>query len=60
MQPCHHLISNLVYSASGDAVDSLVVEGNIVMEKRRVEQEKEILKEASKRAQRIYELSRKK
>jgi len=51
MQPCHNLLSNLVYSASGDAVDSLIVNGRLLMEHRRVAGESQILQEAAKRAE---------
>lgn len=50
MTPCYNLLSNLVYSASGDAVDSLIVQGRVVMEHRKVTGEEEILRAASESA----------
>lgn len=50
MTPCHHLVSNLVYSASGDAVDSLIVEGKVLMEHRQVPGEETILQAARESA----------
>lgn len=44
LTPCHDLISNLVYSANGSCVDTLISNGKIVMEKRIVDDEKDILK----------------
>jgi cytosine/adenosine deaminase-related metal-dependent hydrolase len=37
-QPCHqgYEVTNLVYSASGDSVDTVIIDGNIVMENRKI------------------------
>jgi cytosine/adenosine deaminase-related metal-dependent hydrolase len=37
-QPCHHgyEVTNLVWSASGDSVNTVLIDGNIVMENRKV------------------------
>lgn len=48
MQPCHNLLSNLVYSASGAVVDTTVVDGKVLMLHRHVEGEEEILDQAQK------------
>lgn len=45
MTPCHNLISNVIYAANGNAVDTTIVDGRILMEGRKVEGEKEILNE---------------
>ncbi|MDI6917258.1 MAG: amidohydrolase [Thermoplasmatales archaeon] len=46
--PCHDLISDLVYSANGSAVDTTICNGKILMENRKVEGEEEILEKAKK------------
>ena len=32
MQPCHHLLSNWVYAAGGSCIDTVICDGNILME----------------------------
>ncbi len=54
--PGHNLISNLVYSCHGDCVTDVVCAGKILMRNRKVEKEKEIIKEAAKRAKRLFNL----
>ncbi|MBF0448254.1 MAG: amidohydrolase [Magnetococcales bacterium] len=49
--PDHDLVSNVVYSATGHVVDTVVIDGRIVMENRHIEGEEEVLKEASQRAE---------
>jgi 5-methylthioadenosine/S-adenosylhomocysteine deaminase len=44
--PNHNLISNIVYSANGSCVDTVVCDGAILMEGRRVEGEEEITAKA--------------
>lgn len=51
--PNHNLISNVVYSASGSCVDTVICDGKILMEHGRVEGELEILEGARKVAQDI-------
>ncbi|MCX7778835.1 MAG: amidohydrolase [Patescibacteria group bacterium] len=51
--PRHHLISNLVYSASSDCVSDLICHGKILMRERRVEKENEIIKNSQKIAGRL-------
>lgn len=49
--PNHNLISNLVYSASGSCVDTVICDGRILMRNGHVEGEDEIMKGAVKTAQ---------
>jgi 5-methylthioadenosine/S-adenosylhomocysteine deaminase len=51
--PNHNLISNIVYSANGSCVDTVLCDGEILMEGRRVEGEEEITEKAQEVA---YEL----
>lgn len=48
MTPNFNLISNLVYSANGNCVDTLICDGKILMENRHVPGEEEILKQATR------------
>ncbi|MCK5199701.1 MAG: amidohydrolase family protein, partial [Spirochaetales bacterium] len=41
--PSHNLISNLVYSANGACVDTVICDGEILMENRKVKDEDEII-----------------
>ena len=41
--PSHNLVSNLVYSANGSCVDTVICDGEIIMENRLVRDEKEII-----------------
>ncbi|MBF0456104.1 MAG: amidohydrolase [Magnetococcales bacterium] len=50
MTPHHDFISNVVYSATGAVVDTVIVDGKVLMENRHIEGEEEILQEASARA----------
>ncbi|MEM3506424.1 MAG: amidohydrolase [Candidatus Bathyarchaeia archaeon] len=51
LTPCFNPISNLVYAAQGSDVDTVIIDGKVVMRKRRVltMDEKKILKEAEKK-----------
>lgn len=51
--PNHNLISNIVYSANGSCVDTVICDGKILMDGRRVEGEEEIKSKVSEVA---YEL----
>jgi len=51
--PNHNLISNIVYSANGSCVDTVICDGRILMENRKVEGEEEIKEKAERVA---YEL----
>ncbi len=44
LAPNHNLISNLVYSANGSCVDTVICDGRILMQNRKVDGEEEILK----------------
>ncbi|MDA3927888.1 MAG: amidohydrolase [Prolixibacteraceae bacterium] len=50
MVPNFNLISNLVYSANGNVVDTLICDGKLLMENRKVEEEETILFNANKTA----------
>jgi len=45
--PNHNLISNLVYSANGSCVDTVICDGKVLMKGRRVEGEDEIIRKAN-------------
>jgi 5-methylthioadenosine/S-adenosylhomocysteine deaminase len=47
MTPNFNLISNLVYSANGSCIDTVICDGKILMEKRHVPGEEEIMKKAN-------------
>ncbi len=53
MVPGHNLISDLVYSASGAVVDTTIVAGKVLMHKRQVEGEAEIIAAAKDAAHRL-------
>jgi 5-methylthioadenosine/S-adenosylhomocysteine deaminase len=47
MTPNFHLISNLVYSANGSCIDTVICDGKILMENRHVQDEEEIIRKAN-------------
>jgi 5-methylthioadenosine/S-adenosylhomocysteine deaminase len=47
LTPSHNLLSNLVYAANGSCVDTVIVDGRVLMRNRVVEGEEEILEKAS-------------
>jgi len=53
MTPLHNLESNLVYSAGGGCVDTVICDGSIVMESGIVEGEEEVIEKAGKAAMRL-------
>lgn len=53
MVPVHNLVSNLVYSASGAFVDTVICDGRILMEHGHVEGEEEIIRQAREAAERL-------
>lgn len=53
MVPVHNLCSNLVYSASGAFVDTVICDGRILMQNGYVEGEEEIIKQAKAVATRL-------
>ncbi len=48
LNPNHNLISNIVYSCNGSCVDTVICDGKLLMQNRRVESEEEILEKAKK------------
>lgn len=57
--PHHNLISNLVYSATSEVIDTTICDGVILMKNRIVKGEEEIIKMANKVAQRLVAEHRK-
>jgi len=55
MTPVHDLVSNVVYAATSDCVDTVVCDGRVVMEGRRVPAEDEILEKAAAFAAKLAE-----
>ena len=51
--PNHNLISNIVYSANGSCVDTVICDGEILMEERKVKEEEEIKEKAQEVAYEI-------
>ncbi|GAD06715.1 5-methylthioadenosine/S-adenosylhomocysteine deaminase [Porphyromonas crevioricanis] len=59
MVPCHNLVSNLVYSASGSAVvDTTIVDGRILMLHGKIEGEDEIIDKAAEVAYKLIAKAR--
>jgi 5-methylthioadenosine/S-adenosylhomocysteine deaminase len=55
MTPTHDLVSNVVYAAGSDCVDTVLCDGRVVMEGRRVPGEAEILENAAREAAKLVE-----
>lgn len=53
LNPCHHLVSNWVYSADSSSIHSVVCNGEFVMENHRVDGEEDIVREAELCAKRL-------
>ncbi len=53
MVPNHNFISNLVYSANGSCVDTVICDGSILMNGRVVKDEEMILEKAARHAERL-------
>lgn len=53
LQPGHHLISDVVFAASGDCVSDTICNGKILMRDRKIKGEEEIIKQAAKRAKNL-------
>lgn len=51
--PNHHFVSNLVYAANGSCVDTVICNGKILMQNRKVGAEEEILKQVRERARKF-------
>ncbi|MCD6229958.1 MAG: amidohydrolase [Candidatus Diapherotrites archaeon] len=47
LNPNYNLVSNLVYSATGDCVDTVICDGRVLMHGRKVKGEKEILRKVN-------------
>ena len=60
MTPCHDLVSNVVNSANGSAVNTLLVDGKILMRNRKVPGEEAILAEARQYTERLFLKSKQK
>lgn len=54
MEPLHNLTSNLVYSAHGSVVDSVVCAGRVLMRHREIDGEEEIVAAARAAAARLF------
>ncbi len=48
MTPCHNLVSNWLYSAESSLIDTVICNGNILMQHRHVQGEEEILERAAR------------
>jgi 5-methylthioadenosine/S-adenosylhomocysteine deaminase len=53
LTPGHNLVSDIVYSATGNCVSDLICNGKILMRDRKIENEKEIKNQATKRAKQL-------
>ena len=53
MVPCHHLMSNWVYSANNTCIDAVMCNGSFVMEGGKVPHEQEIIEEARAACRRV-------
>ncbi len=53
--PLHNEASVVAYASGGMAVDTVICDGNILMENRNIEGEEEVLREVRERAKRIVE-----
>jgi 5-methylthioadenosine/S-adenosylhomocysteine deaminase len=54
LTPSHSLTSDLVYSASGDVVDSVVCDGRVIMRHREIPGEEEIIADAGEAARALF------
>jgi len=53
LKPGHNLVSDLVYSATGNCVSEVICNGEILMGEKKVKDEEKILREAAKRAKKL-------
>ena len=56
MTPDYHLAANLVYSADSSVIDTVICDGRILMENRRIDGEEEILADARRTCVRLRNL----
>jgi 5-methylthioadenosine/S-adenosylhomocysteine deaminase len=54
LSPSHSLTSDLVYSATGNVVDSVVCDGRVIMRHRQIDAEEEIMAEARQAARQLF------
>jgi 5-methylthioadenosine/S-adenosylhomocysteine deaminase len=54
MVPMHNWESNIVYSAKGSAVDTVICDGKILMRNRKIKGEEEVIRKAREMAERFY------
>ena len=54
MTPCHHFLSNLIYASNGNSVDTVICDGEIIMQHRSVKDEQLIMDRATEVAQRLF------
>ncbi|NHW23380.1 MAG: amidohydrolase [Archaeoglobales archaeon] len=54
MTPCHDLVANLVYSASSECVDTVIVDGKIVVENGHFESEEKAIEKFSKLTENFF------
>ncbi|MEM1578384.1 MAG: amidohydrolase [Archaeoglobaceae archaeon] len=55
MNPCHDLVSNLVYSASSETVDTVIVDGKLVVENGYFDGEERVIGDFTKLAEKFFE-----
>ncbi len=56
MTPCYNLVSNLVYSANGSCIDTVICNGTILMKGHKVDGEEEIIAKARETSRRLISL----
>jgi 5-methylthioadenosine/S-adenosylhomocysteine deaminase len=56
MTPCYNLVSNLVYSANGSCIDTVICNGTILMKGNKVDGEEEIIAKARETSRRLISL----
>ena len=54
--PNHNFISNLVYAANGSCVDTVICNGKILMQDKKVSGEEEIMERAAELAYKLVEI----
>ncbi len=53
MVPAHNLTSNLVYAGGGGAVDTVICNGEVLLQKGKIDGEEEVIEEARGRAEEL-------
>lgn len=51
--PNHHFISNLVYAANGSCIDTVICDGKVLMQDRKVPGEEKIMEQAARQAYKL-------